>query len=92
MQLIRHDREPADGHCEGLGKLFDAIFNPGVTVHRFRPVGSLHKRSKLKEADIQSIRELRVEGATLQGIAERFGVSFSNVYRILSGKTWRHVV
>jgi len=63
-----------------------------VTVHRFRPAGSLHKRSKLKEADIRSIRELRAEGTTLQGIADRFGVSFSNVYQILSGKTWRHVV
>jgi DNA invertase Pin-like site-specific DNA recombinase len=63
-----------------------------VTVHRFRWVGSGHKRSKLKEADIRSIRELRAKGTTLREIADRFGVSFSTIFQILSGTTWRHVV
>jgi len=63
-----------------------------VTVHRFRWVGSGHKRSKLKEADIRSIRELRAKGRTSQEIADRFGVSTSSIFQILTGKTWRHVV
>ena len=34
VQVIRHHREPADGHGEDLGKLFDPIFNPRFTVGR----------------------------------------------------------
>ena len=53
--------------------------------------GEKHRNSKLKEADIYKIRELRSTGMTQQKIAEFFGVSISLICQILSGKIWTHL-
>lgn len=62
----------------------------GRQVHPSRP-GELVGTSKLKESDIHIIRKLISDGLTIQDIANRFGVHFSNISCIKRGKTWRHV-
>ncbi len=47
--------------------------------------------SKLKEADIRIMREMRTFGMTMQKIAESFGVCVAQVSRILGGARWAHV-
>ena len=57
----------------------------------FRPQGEKQGNSKLKEADIYKIRELRLTGMTHQKIADFFGVNQSLISYILSGKLWAHL-
>lgn len=53
--------------------------------------GSKCPRAKLTEEAIPVIRQCYREGVTLKLIAERFGVSYTTVQQIVSGKTWQHV-
>lgn len=55
------------------------------------PRGSRHRNAKVAEADVRAMREARAAGERLRAIGERFGLSESNVCRIVSGETWRHV-
>ena len=47
--------------------------------------------SKLKEADIYKIRELRSTGMSQQKIADIFGVNQTQIGFILRGKVWAHL-
>ena len=47
--------------------------------------------SKLEASDIPAIRLALAGGETLQSIADRYGVTFSNISCIKRGITWRHV-
>lgn len=56
---------------------------------------AIHERTnttKLTANEVREIRALIAEGNSLTGLAERFGVSRSNIALIKEGKTWRHVV
>lgn len=53
--------------------------------------GENSSRSKLTEADIAQMFELRTAGMLLREIADRFSVSRSNVCLILNRKAWRHL-
>lgn len=46
--------------------------------------------AKLSEAEVDAIRVLRQQGATYAAIAERYGVSQSNIACIVRGKSWAH--
>ena len=56
------------------------------TVAKGEKIGT----SKLKEADIYKIKELRSNGMSQQKIADFFGVCQSLISFILSGKRWAH--
>lgn len=53
--------------------------------------GVKHGSSKLKEADIYKIRELRSTGMLQREIADFFGVSRQLISFILRGKIWAHL-
>lgn len=53
--------------------------------------GSEKWNAKLKEADIQWIRELRATGESVKDIASVYGVHHNTIYMILEGKIWKHV-
>ena len=59
------------------------------TVARLQ--GEKNGKSKLKEADIYKIRELRSTGMTHKKIADFFGVSQPQISYILRGKIWAHL-
>ena len=55
------------------------------------PRGEKHYRSKLTEADVRRIRELRAKGHKLKEIAAMYGVSYQNVGYIVNRRRWPHV-
>lgn len=46
---------------------------------------------KLNEEMVREIRKARDSGESLNEISARFGVTFSNISYVCSGKTWKHV-
>jgi hypothetical protein len=58
----------------------------GTTQH-----GERNSQSKITADDVEEIRALREQGLKLAEIGTRFGVTESNVARIVNGDTWRHV-
>jgi len=54
--------------------------------------GELHGQSKLKDAQVQQIRNLGAQGINGHAIASKFNVSYRTIRYILSGKTWRHTL
>lgn len=59
---------------------------------RRQAFGERNGRSKLTEADVRAIRELRSIGMTQQAIASRFGVAQYTISMILNRKIWAFVV
>lgn len=55
-------------------------------------LGEKNPRAKLKKEDIIKIRELYIQGLTLQAIADLKSITFQNVHRIVTYKSWKHVV
>ncbi len=53
--------------------------------------GETHHQAKLTEADIYRIRAMGAEGWKQTAIAEVFGVTQANIWRILRRKTWTHL-
>lgn len=45
----------------------------------------------LKEKDIHIIRTMLASGKTLKSVGEIFGVSYSTIYSVKSGKNWKQV-
>lgn len=57
-------------------------------------IGSAHGRSKLTESEAAELRAFRASDPkrwTYPALAEHFGISRSNVFYVLSGRTWSHV-
>jgi hypothetical protein len=54
-------------------------------------VGSASHFARLDESAVAELRRLHAEGATWRELAERFGVGELTVWRILTGRTWKHV-
>ena len=50
-----------------------------------------HNTRKLDPDDVILIRALRDEGLKLQEIADKFGVSKTNISKIVNLKIWSHV-
>lgn len=51
--------------------------------------GASHPMAKLTAVQVDEIRAMRKAKCTYQEIADRFGVSQSNIHRITSGLNWR---
>jgi hypothetical protein len=58
--------------------------------HSTRPMGS-RSNAKLREADVEQIREFRSGGIRFVDLALRFGVTRQNVLAIVTRKSWRHL-
>lgn len=53
--------------------------------------GSAHKVAKLSETDIPEIRRMLASGKSQREVARAFGVNQKLIWRIATGKSWRHV-
>jgi len=53
--------------------------------------GERHPRSILDENKVKLIREMHSEGTTIRGLALRFGVCYSTIHKVITGKHWEHV-
>jgi hypothetical protein len=55
--------------------------------------GEHHPQSKLKNDDIVQIRTLwEVGHRNIKVIARNFGVSTTNIKKIVKGSTWKHLI
>lgn len=59
---------------------------------RRQAIGEHHSQAKLTDAKVREIRERRALGQSNKDIAKAVGASPSNVSRVASGDTWKHVV
>lgn len=58
-----------------------------------RRVGEQHPQSKLKNKDILQIRNLwEVGHRNIRVIARNYGVSTTNIKKIVNGSTWKHLI
>lgn len=53
--------------------------------------GSFHPLSKLTEADVYKIIELRTSGMSYQKIADQYHVTIRTIWQIFIGKTWKQI-
>lgn len=53
--------------------------------------GADRYNSHLTESDVLEARRLRVEGVPVVELAERFGVSKRQMYKIVNGEQWKHL-
>ena len=58
------------------------------------PKGEAHHMTSLTEQDVRDIRASYIprRNGGLRALGERFGLTLSGVYAIVTGKTWAHVV
>ena len=80
--------------CVNAAHIYDGDHTQNMEdmVRRGRQAkGESHTSSKLTEADVREIHELRAQRWTQQKIADRFGVSNQQVSRILNGERWKHI-
>ena len=63
----------------------------GPNPNMSRGNGTQIYNAKLTEDDVQKICELHRAGYSYRKIAKQFKVSTSPIYRVLSGKGWKHV-
>jgi hypothetical protein len=58
-------------------------------VHTWGAPGEVNGQAKLTAASVAAMREAHQAGAGLDDLAARYRVSRSNVWLIVTGKTWR---
>lgn len=56
------------------------------------PCGERHPHAKLTDDDVRRIRELAGNGLTHRAIADMFGVAQAQIWRVVRGKSWKHVL
>lgn len=66
---------------------------PGTHAENMRDMAERERtpRRKLTAGDVRVIRRSRADGETVTALAERFGITPSNVSQIVHLKTWKHV-
>lgn len=72
-----------------LGTNADNVADKGAKGRT--PRGEDVARARLTEGDVREIRRRRAAGESGPKIAADFGVTFSAIYSIENGETWRHV-
>ena len=95
-QEVRHkDDDPTNSCSENLEygtrtqNILDSVARGRWGDRSLR--GSDNGNSRLSLSEVQSIRELAIEGMLNQDIAQRFAVSNATIGHIVNRKTWRHV-
>jgi hypothetical protein len=80
---VRHkDGDKANNRADNLEAIPVALARP-------RHAGETHACSKLRWSDIDEIRQLRAEGATMAALAKLKGITVPMVSRIVRGTAWR---
>lgn len=89
--IAHNDGDPLNNRADNLRWASLAENQADRVRHRTKTCGSAVKGSKLKEADIPSIRMRLKRGETCGDIATSFSVSKSTISLIQRSKIWRHV-
>lgn len=62
--------------------------DPPESVVRLKRVRASHPRAKLTEAQIAALRSDRAQGLLIVALAEKYGISKSQVSRITRQENW----
>jgi hypothetical protein len=92
MIACHNDGNPRNNTASNLRWDTPANNSQDSVRHGVIPKGSKAVSSKLKEADIPLIRQLREHGFTHQKIADLFDVNEVSIRDIIHGVTWKHVL
>lgn len=97
MECCHRDGNSANNHLSNLrwdtrsANVRDAIMH-GTHVSPPLHQGEAHHCAKLNEAQVIEIRALYAQGGiSYRALAAQFGVTFSNIGRVIRRKTWAHV-
>lgn len=63
----------------------------GIRRRKTYELGESHPRAKLSDFDVLSMRSQRQTGASIGCLAKTFGISRSQVYRIVRREHWGHI-
>lgn len=89
--VLHGDDDPSNNVPENL-RWGNRTDNANDRIKRGRSArGEQVGGAKLDARKVMEIRRLITDGAQQRHVAERFGVSQSNVHMIVTGKTWSHV-
>ncbi len=58
----------------------------------WRRKGTANPKAKLRDEDVEQIRDLASKGISSKKIAEMFGVTRRLIYQIVAGKIWKHLL
>lgn len=93
---ILHRRECGNRNCVNPNHLY---MGTNADNHRDRVLwgnfifGEAHKNAKLTEEDVLNIRKLRKnKGYKYRILADMFGVSIPQLYRIVQGQEWKQLL
>ena len=86
------DGDPTNNRVENLRWDTYQANSDDVLRHGRRRMGETASMAKLKEGQVREIRRLMAEGASPEGLADRFGVGCPNIKAIACGKSWRHLL
>ena len=62
-----------------------------LNVDRNRPKGSKNPKTRIIEADVLKMRQMRASGLMVKTIAEAYGMNAKAVSAICTGRTWPHI-
>jgi hypothetical protein len=89
--IIRHrcDNPPCvnPAHLE-VGTRQDNVHDRDSRGRHWALSGEEHNMARLTWADVDEIRSLAARGESKTGLARRFGISRTHVYRIVLNKSW----
>jgi hypothetical protein len=92
--IPRHKNDVRDDNrLENLewGTQADNIRDRDVRGRRTAPKGERHPMAKLSPADVLAIRQRHAAGEGLELLGQSYGVTRHAIWRIVHGKTWRHL-
>jgi hypothetical protein len=83
-----------NGHCGNPEHLFlgtDAENARDCVIKGRNSFGEKHPAAKLTSEAVLKMKKLRAAGATYEKLAQSFGLSMSNVWNAVNGKSWKHL-
>lgn len=92
MFACHNDGNPAHNHLSNIRYDTPKSNGEDMVKHGRSCRGTASVQAKMTEAQVAEMVAYRIEtGVRYQDVADKFGISKSNVQRIMAGKGWKHV-
>ena len=91
LEVAHNDGNKLNNKLENLRWTTSKDNSADQLRHGTRNQGEKHGCARLTAKDVTMMRGLRGLGATLQYIADLYGISNSHCHRIVSGQAWSHI-
>jgi len=91
MEACHNNGNPADNQLTNLRWGTPKSNAEDCIRHGRRPRGEVHGRAKIEEASIHVIDKLVAQGTSKAAVGRTFGISSTQVRKIVSRAQWKHV-